>query len=1082
MKYSLEYYQRAMGDLFKIIYCQDITLDINHINQFIQNVYNQDLKSMRPSELIKWLKNYLEQIATSFKQSTTFDIEVLIALNSDIHTALNPPLIVEEKKYYSRKYDEQDIRYYQEKDFIPYLNNPYINYGHSNSEALNQTAGLRIVTNAAMSIVAFIYKKKLFGDYSEALGWLVASIPLIKHDINIPILTPNYTEDRLEQYYQIHELTHEQINKYNDWLKGLAKAYFENKNRIRNPIVTKLQISHNQLINDKFIKEALLNYAEETLNTDKLYSELLADNIFIEDYYQYCREIEWLDHSKEFFNIWQEIYPPATIYKHFYNIIVSNKSHLQPYVYNYYGDNPTKSSSLFRIAVLSQITRQDPIQFINFNLSRIKTHQLIIHLVTQYSLQHPQYLGREDEYLDLLVMALLKPILETHREKIISDQELIHINDSINASILSVINESVHKAASNSELERMGLSFISIAKDGHCLYGSAGLYLGETPDFLRRRVAARLEHNLEEFAPFITLASGQRLEDYLNAVREGNEWASHTEIEVLMRVLDRPILVIGPDNRLVNPADRQRFAGEPIFVYYNGHNHYDGLVLQEGRDAQFVLSQLDNAAAVIQQPLTQINEHSLINGHLPSDNQAHKEKEYIDKIKEYTDIFLSAEKQREYETYFKQAVEFGSMSIEINAKNFLRQAAYDYAYGHLFQERLETLIAPRIEQMLQQLAGTTIEYKEHHLTLIPLKLQDHQNRQAILMAGGAAAGKTSLQNTTEFKNNLSQDGYAVFNTDLYKKVLLFSTGYTVNNKDYSDFVQQECSLITGKIIKNLKSMAQFPQFIFDSIRTNENNLSIIKLAGQSKVYVATCELATAVERAYHRAKKEGRYIKTSAVLNGHIEQSQLMPWALNNYRNISFYIYNTELGANRIAYKERVTDILVVEDMKAFLRFALNQLANTNAAPPGEIYPQFTNRASLLAYLLVPYLNKSLKIQYQHTEITLQQLDVTVYQQLIQLLPEDTVLQSNQDVADYQSYLIIWAKKYDDSNFSSLSKGKYLVDLINSKNINELTDNLNQILIKNKKNYLPGLFNSKLPSSIPNVETKQVDNTYSLKP
>ena len=38
----------------------------------------------------------------------------------------------------------------------------------------------------------------------------------------------------------------------------------------------------------------------------------------------------------------------------------------------------------------------------------------------------------------------------------------------------------------------------------------------------------------------------------------------------------RPILIIDPQCEIRNPDIR--FHGDPIYVLYNGHNHYDGII------------------------------------------------------------------------------------------------------------------------------------------------------------------------------------------------------------------------------------------------------------------------------------------------------------------------------------------------------------------------------------------------------------------------------------------------------------------------------------------------------------------------
>lgn len=138
-----------------------------------------------------------------------------------------------------------------------------------------------------------------------------------------------------------------------------------------------------------------------------------------------------------------------------------------------------------------------------------------------------------------------------------------------------------------------GLIYQPIPGDGHCLYNAVAIHTNSGDvGLLRNMVSAHLENNLEEFREFIPLDPGQTVEKYLEAVRNGNEWASHVEIEVLMRVLNRPILVITPDASVRNPADMQRFNGKPIFVLYNDRDHYDALLLDDGYTVEDILEKL----------------------------------------------------------------------------------------------------------------------------------------------------------------------------------------------------------------------------------------------------------------------------------------------------------------------------------------------------------------------------------------------------------------------------------------------------------------------------------------------------------
>lgn len=133
-----------------------------------------------------------------------------------------------------------------------------------------------------------------------------------------------------------------------------------------------------------------------------------------------------------------------------------------------------------------------------------------------------------------------------------------------------------------------GLIFESVLGDGHCLYRAVSLYLNRDVSDLRHEVSDKLN----ELSDFIALPPGRTLEDYRIAVRDSNEWASHVEIAALMRVLDRPIIVIDSHYQITNPEDAGRFTGDPIFVYYNGIDHYDALVLAPSTDGRELLNTL----------------------------------------------------------------------------------------------------------------------------------------------------------------------------------------------------------------------------------------------------------------------------------------------------------------------------------------------------------------------------------------------------------------------------------------------------------------------------------------------------------
>jgi hypothetical protein len=142
---------------------------------------------------------------------------------------------------------------------------------------------------------------------------------------------------------------------------------------------------------------------------------------------------------------------------------------------------------------------------------------------------------------------------------------------------------------------------LSVPGDGDCLYSAVALYVGQTQQQLRNQVADELERKLEEYKPFLELKPGQTAKDYIAGVRRRyGEWAGQVEIRALMNILRRPIIVVRPgqnaQDRLQNPdkllgEDLYFSSGRPIPVKYNGHNHYDAIVIVENQNYPLESSQ-----------------------------------------------------------------------------------------------------------------------------------------------------------------------------------------------------------------------------------------------------------------------------------------------------------------------------------------------------------------------------------------------------------------------------------------------------------------------------------------------------------
>lgn len=123
------------------------------------------------------------------------------------------------------------------------------------------------------------------------------------------------------------------------------------------------------------------------------------------------------------------------------------------------------------------------------------------------------------------------------------------------------------------------LTYKEIPGDGNCLYNAVGLHIGQDAQSIRNIVAANLAHNRANYEQFVNgiLRQNQTFESYIHGIRSG-EWGDDIELSILMRLLDRAILVIRPDGSINNLNEVDTYSGDPIFVFYNGYNHYNAFI------------------------------------------------------------------------------------------------------------------------------------------------------------------------------------------------------------------------------------------------------------------------------------------------------------------------------------------------------------------------------------------------------------------------------------------------------------------------------------------------------------------------
>ena len=138
-----------------------------------------------------------------------------------------------------------------------------------------------------------------------------------------------------------------------------------------------------------------------------------------------------------------------------------------------------------------------------------------------------------------------------------------------------------------------GLSLVDLPKDEQCLYNAVALYLGQDVDSLRSIVAAELEDKVEQYQQFIDLPQEKTIRDYIADLKTTKQWARDLDRTTLSKVLNRPIITIGINGKIINSEVlNELYKGEPIFVRNDNANNYNGIMLAAGVTGSKVLANL----------------------------------------------------------------------------------------------------------------------------------------------------------------------------------------------------------------------------------------------------------------------------------------------------------------------------------------------------------------------------------------------------------------------------------------------------------------------------------------------------------
>lgn len=182
-----------------------------------------------------------------------------------------------------------------------------------------------------------------------------------------------------------------------------------------------------------------------------------------------------------------------------------------------------------------------------------------------------------------------------------------------------------------------------------------------------------------------------------------------------------------------------------------------------------------------------------------------------------------------------------------------------------------------------------------------LTLHSKESRKSFLIVGGAASGKGGVTNSVKNAQEDPQDLLEI-NPDLYKKLLLPFSEVKGHEELHAALTHMESAIVFDNIAETWQKMAendQAPNILMDVQRAGNWQLGVLG-TGDTNIYASSpvLPLTIALDRAYSRGLKTGRFVPTEEIIRGHKEQLKLNLNAMK--KGVSYQFYNTNISFGEI--------------------------------------------------------------------------------------------------------------------------------------------------------------------------------------